>query len=253
MAALSAIGALAASCFPMIPWVSRITHGRFDFAGRSAQLPPAPDGSQHALHGFGWRSAWDVTAQDATSLTLTQTYAPPGWPWRAHATFTMALAPHALRLDLALTNLDDAPMPGGLGFHPYFPRAQDTQLIADLGGVWEMNRGGFPARPAAALDAWNWRDPDGFAGATLDNVFTGFRGPARLYTLSTGRRLAITASEDCDHLIVYAPPGADFCCVEPVTSMTDAVNRPEPADVTGLRTIAPGATLAVWMQIDVEA
>ena len=27
------------------------------------------------------------------------------------------------------------------------------------------------------------------------------------------------------HLIVYTPPGEDFFCVEPVSHMTDAINR----------------------------
>lgn len=252
-AALARDGAGAASCFPMTPWVSRIADGRFRFAGREGRLPAAPDGAPHSLHGLGWRTPWGVTDRGGDTVTLSQAYAPPHWPWRARAACAVTLAPHALQLALTLHNLDDAPMPAGLGFHPFFPRARDTRLHARLGGVWTMDDAGFPAAHADALDAWDWRDPDGFAGAVVDNVFTGWRGPAHLDSPAARRRLTITAAPVCDHLIVYAPPAADFCCVEPVTTMTDAVNRLEPAARTGLRTIAPGAALSMWMQIDVAA
>ncbi|MDX2234285.1 MAG: aldose 1-epimerase [Hyphomonadaceae bacterium] len=252
-AALARDGAGAAACFPMVPWVSRIRDGRFAFAGRNATLPPAPDGAQHSLHGLGWRTPWTVATQRQTTVTLAQTYGPPDWPWRAEARFSLTLAPSALRLDLTVANHDAAPMPAGLGFHPFFPRAPDTRLAADLDGVWTMDAAGFPAAHASTLGAWDWRAPDGFPGAVLDNVFTGWRGAARLVTPSEGRAVSITASETCDHLIVYAPPGTGFCCVEPVTSMTDAVNRAEGAARTGLRTVAPGGALSVWMQIDVAA
>ncbi len=246
-------GAGAAACFPVTPWVRRIAQGRFRFAGREGRLPAAPDGSPHSLHGLGWRTPWAVTDRRADTVALSQDYAPPDWPWRARADCTVTLSPHALRLALTLHNLDDAPMPAGLGFHPFFPRAHDTRLHASLDGVWTMDAAGFPAAHADVLDAWDWRDPAGFAGAAVDNVFTGWRGPAHLDSPATRRRLSISAASVCDHLIVYAPPGADFCCVEPVTTMTDAVNRPEPADRTGLRTIAPGAALSMWMQIAVAA
>ena len=50
-----------------------------------------------------------------------------------------------------------------------------------------------------------------------------------------GRRLSVTFDEGFDWAQVYAPPGKDFICFEPMTAPTDALNSGE-----GLQVLEPG-------------
>jgi aldose 1-epimerase len=248
--ALMAAGPLGAACFPMTPWVSRIKNGRFAFAGRNAKLPPAIDMSPHSLHGLGWQRSWSVAEREEGHVLLEQDYEPPDWPWRARTRMRVRIEDAALEIALSLTNLDDTPMPGGLGLHPYFPREADTQVRADVAGVWYMDEAGFPAAHHPRLPGWNPSDTTGFRGASVDNVFTGWN--RRAVIEQHDLRTVLIAIGAADFLIVYAPPEGTFVCVEPASSMTDAVNRPEPPAVTGLRDIAPGDALTLTMRLDVE-
>ena len=59
------------------------------------------------------------------------------------------------------------------------------------------------------------------ASEPLDNCFTGWNGEARI----PGPR--IHADGIFGNLQVFTPAGADFFCVEPVSHVPDAINRPE--------------------------
>ena len=39
------------------------------------------------------------------------------------------------------------------------------------------------------------------------------------------RRLLLEASEGCDNLVIWAPQGESFCCIEPVSNLPDGFNQ----------------------------
>lgn len=245
--AVARSGPLGSALFPMVPWVSRIKNGRFSFGGRTAKLPLAPDLSPHSLHGLGWQNEWEVVSHQEAALRLAQSFSPPDWPWRASAEMTVSIEPGVLLIDLSLRNDDESPMPAALGFHPCFPRTPETRLELDAAGVWLMDGAGFPHEHAAA----GWDRENALNGsAKLDALFTGWGQPARI--VQRDHVAVLTASGPAKFLIVYAPPSGDFLCVEPATTMTDAVNRPEAADVTGLIALAPEETLTLAMRLEIE-
>ena len=49
----------------------------------------------------------------------------------------------------------------------------------------------------------------------------------------------LTADEVFERLVVYTPEGKDYFCVEPVSHMTDAINRMDQPHHGGLRVLAP--------------
>jgi len=53
-------------------------------------------------------------------------------------------------------------------------------------------------------------------------------------------------------LHIYAPPGEDFFCVEPVSHRPDALNAADPA-AEGVRVLAPGKSHSIAMTLEVEA
>lgn len=236
---------LDAACFPLVPYANRIREGRFRFGGREVRLALNHPPERHSLHGSGWQRPWLLHSLVGSQVTLVVDHAGVDdwpWPWRAMQVF--ALDPSGLTVTLSLTNEGREAMPAGLGFHPYFRRAPETCLR-------------FPARSMLVADDEimpNGRcvDPDTLApfrgGTTLppvlvDHCFAAWSGRATIE--DAAGRIVVTAS-NAPHLHVYAPADGAELCVEPVTHLPDAVNRPE----WPMPTLAPGETASVQMRIE---
>jgi aldose 1-epimerase len=232
--ALPGAGVLGLASFPLVPFSNRIAHGRFRAGGRDVALPanlPGVD-QPHAIHGFGWQAAWAVAEASDRAARLFHRHPGGAWPWPYVAEQHFAISAAGFVQRIALTNGGDRPMPAGLGIHPYFPRA-GARLDLAVTGRWESDDTCLPTHWTALDYA-----PDWLGGAAIDHGFTGRAGavtmhwPTHVVTMAPASDLAFT--------IVYVPPGEPYFCVEPVSHMTDAVNRAEDADVTGLRWLAPG-------------
>ena len=101
-----------------------------------------------------------------------------------------------------------------------------------------------------------WRnratDPQGSAtraGAqTYDDLYALGQGPAarHLGLEAAGRRLLVGYGDGYDHAQVFAPPGTEFVCLEPMTGPTAALA----AGTTPL--VQPGASFAATFTILVE-
>lgn len=233
------------AAFPLIPFAGRIEQGRFEFAGVPVQLPANLPPEPHAIHGQAWQAPWHVESAATDRALLGYEHAPDAWPWRYRARQQFTLDADGLKLDLAVTNLGPTAMPAGIGWHPYFPAA-DARIAADVVRLWAT--GGAAPRPLAAGDRADLRLERAVADLNLDHVYDAGSGGAWLAW--PGRRVALKASRELSHLVVYAPAGADFFCVEPWSQVPNAVNRPPPG--TGLRVLGPGETLSAWVVLEVD-
>jgi aldose 1-epimerase len=74
----------------------------------------------------------------------------------------------------------------------------------------------------------------------LDHTFTGWNRRAEVLW-SDGRRLAIEADPPFELLAIFAPPGRDYFCLEPVSNAPDWINARHDATVGGT-VLAPGET-----------
>ncbi|NJS14363.1 MAG: aldose 1-epimerase [Sphingopyxis sp.] len=227
---------LGLASFPLVPFSNRIAQGRFTADERQLALTPNLPGidQPHAIHGFGWQSPWSVTERSPTQVRLVHHYEGAEWPWPYRAEQHFRLEDGGFWHGLSLRNDGGTPMPAGLGLHPYFPRAGRT-LDLKIDGRWDVDDTCLPTGWTALA-----QQPDWLGSGPMDHVFTGRSGPISLRW--PGRRLIIRPADDLRFSVVYAPVGADYFCVEPVSHLTDAVNRPEDAAVTGLRWLDPGAT-----------
>ncbi|WP_420479250.1 aldose 1-epimerase [Brevundimonas sp. FT23028] len=238
---------LEAACFPLTPWANRIAGGRFTFQGRGIDLPVLPAFAPHALHGDGWMSAWSVEAQNETSVTLLHRHQPDGWPWAYEARQVFSLTGEGLHVALSMTNLSDSAMPAGLGLHPYFPVSPDTRLTFKASQVWGGGEDEVPTSllPVSAVQDWA-AGPRVADAPFVDHAYVG-SGPA---VLTDGdRTTTVTASANAGWRHIYAP-GADFCCIEPVTHRPDAAHAPAD-EASGWAVLAPGAALSMEMKITV--
>lgn len=236
------------ACFPLVPFSNRIAQGKFRWAGRDYALDRNFGDRPHAIHGIGWQSTWSVATASATSAVLTLTHAATGaqaarWPFAFEAEQRFTLTAERLRVALSITNHHSGPAPVGLGLHPYFPRAHDATLQFAAREVWTNLAEPLPAQRIPVPPEWDHARGLLVGSAALDNCFTGWDGTARIAWVSGGPALIVEAGELFRHLIIYTPPGHDFFCVEPVSHMTDAINRIDHEINAGLRTLAPGETL----------
>lgn len=246
-------GAGDTGCFPLIPYANRIANGVFTFEGKQIHLPMTFEGHPHSLHGHGWRTAWNVIEQSATKLVLQYTYAAESWPWSYKAEQIFELGADGLTVTLAVENHSDSAMPFSLGLHPWFPRTDKTVLTAEVDKVYLADDTTLPTDAVAGDHFLDLAHGAKLVDAPfVDHCHTGWHGPAVIDQPDLGMKVTLTASPDCSFLHIYAPVGSDFVCAEPVTTMPNAVNRPEPASVSGARVLVPKKRFAMTMSIRVE-
>ena len=238
-------------CWPMVPFANRCFGGRLSFDGRSFELPINEPQSGNAMHGFGWQSAWQVDAHDANSLEMSHRCSDAFGPFRYRATMRIRLSENGVFIALSVRNQAEAPMPFGLGLHPWFNWLPGTTLQftarremifdADFHPLSSRDRGvdasferatSVKGDEVIALNAIGWSH-----AAIID-------APGR-------PRISISASDSLNAPLLWSPPGTAFFCFEPQSHALGA-----PSDVAGheaapLTLLHPGETLEGWMRIDV--
>lgn len=243
----------AMASFPLVPWSNRIREGRFAFGGRAVTLAPNHPPERHAIHGLGFQSPWSLVDLLPAAAVLEHRHAPDAWPWAYRAEQRITLTPAGLALELGLTNESDAPMPAGLGWHPYFPRTAETTLTARVGGLWLTDAEVLPlarVTPPAEQDPGRGLRVD---RVSLDNPFADWDGHAVVAWPERRARLRIAAGPPLSWLVVYTPPARPFFCVEPVSHVTDAFNLAAAGRTdTGTLLVGPGETLRVAVTLTPE-
>ena len=229
------------ACFPLVPYANRIEGGQFAFEGREVSLPVLPRFAPHALHGEGWLGLWAIIEQTDDRLVLS--FEGGDWPWRYEGHQTLTLSDEGLRIDLMLINLDERPMPAGLGLHPYFPRYPDSRLDAPAVGVW-TGEGIVPDRLVPSIAVADWADRKLTNLPFVDHCFEGWTGEARLS--DDDGTTVVRASTDRLH--VFVPAGETYLCAEPVTHRPDVFNQASPGE-QGFVVLQPGQTLSLWMTV----
>ncbi len=249
---LRSFGQRNKASFPLIPYSNRIKNGRFSFSGTSYQLPLNFGDHPHSIHGVGWQEKWHVLNQEEDSVILELAYEGSDWPFAFNAVQTIKLIGADLYHEIQLTNLSDKPMPAGLGMHPYFPRHGEAILTADVGGVWMTDDTCLPTQKVSCPPAWDLKSGAEVDNLHCDNQFDPWTGSARIDWPREKASVTLTSSQDLNRLVVYAPPGEEFFCVEPTSHITDAFNHAAagvPQQETGIRVLKPLETWAVWMKL----
>src|SRR5207249_4729919 len=116
-------------------------------------------------------------------------------------------------------------MPAGLGFHPYFERSPATRYRGMHRGDWQNSPDCLPLSLTEFPTPRDWWNGEPVGTRTVDTVYTGRDGPLRIDWPERRMGLVMEPSDSLPFTVVYTPEDADFFCVEPVSHMTDAVNR----------------------------
>lgn len=230
----------------LVPWSNRISGGGFHFGGQFHPLSPNLPGEPFPIHGNGFSSPWAIERATAEGAEFSLRSEGPGPFWyEAHAAYSLAAG--ALTMLLSVRNLGPAPLPFGLGFHPWIVRGERTQLKAKAERVALEARDHLPAgeAPVASRPEWDFAAPRELPLKWINNAFLGWDGRATV--LWPERRLALDIEADppLSTYILYSPSAeADFFCFEPVTHPVDAHNLPGGPEANGLIVLAPQEILS---------
>ncbi|UIP06067.1 aldose 1-epimerase [Erythrobacter sp. SDW2] len=240
---VSSSNPLDSACFPLVPFANRIADARFDWNDAGVQLQQNFPLETSALHGTGWQRPWQLTETTPERCVMAYAHAASDWPWDFQSIQTFELRDDCFLATLELANCSGIDMPAGLGLHPYFRRRPETRVFFEAGGIVLSGRDQIPTGEIAAPGALaEFRTGSHLPGALIDHCYTDWNGEVVIEDdLGRIEMRAVGAS----YLHVYAPPGTDILCLEPVTHPPDALNR-WPEEMTVLE---PGRSTSIAMRI----
>ncbi|OUM04310.1 aldose 1-epimerase [Variovorax sp. JS1663] len=232
--------------FPMVPWSNRISGGGFVEAGEFHPVRPNRAGEPYPIHGDGWLQAWQLArhAEDAATMMLESRHF-DGNPYAYRAAQHFRLVDDGLEQTLEVQHLGPAPLPYGLGVHPWFPRTAGTRIVAPVRGVWLSGADPLPTGHTEHIpEDWDLARGAPAFGSLVDNAYTGWGGQARIEWPEQGLQLQMDMPDfDKDggaaahYCLMYRPAEGPAFCFEPITQPIDAFHlegRP------GLHTLAQG-------------
>ena len=229
--------------YVMAPWCNRIDARATRVASRDVNLESNfPDGT--AIHGQVAARPWRV--EEDGSFVIRG--GGERWPWRYEVRERVRVSRSRLRIDLELTNLDDGPMPAGLGIHPWFHR---PELVAIHGGRVFPDNLQSKAAPQPVAGQLDLRSlgaiPDG-----LDATWTDLADPVA--ELVWEHRVRATMRIEADHAFVVAatPQGLGAIAVEPQTHAPQGLRRLVNDEPGAMEMVAPGEKVSLALTLDFE-
>jgi len=242
------------SMFPLVPYSNRIRGGFFIYWGIKRNVPKNHPVVEDPLHGEGWQRPWNVVSSSSDSVVMAFEHnGKNGFPFAYEAEQSFTLKDNLLIVSLTLTNKGGIPMPCGLGWHPFFPKDDDTIVRFKTKNVWAHESAPPRERPMKTPPEWLFDKGLKISELELDTCFGGFDGKAELIWPSRNRKINMTAYSDFGHVVVWTPAGEDFFCVEPVTNATDAFNLASRGVTgTGIKTLDPDESLTETMTLAVS-
>ena len=245
----------------LAPWANRLPSWRYRAAGVEVDLEGLDlhtDPAGLPIHGTlvaqpGWRLERLAAEADRAVLEAGFDYgARPellaAFPFPHRLTVTATLQGASLAVATTLAATGERPVPVAFGWHPYFrlpgaPRAA-WRLLLPFRTHLELDDRGLPTGKAADEPA----EAAPVGERTFDDLYVLDADPAepRLGLEAAGRRLVVGYGDGYDHAQVFAPPGTEFVCLEPMTGPTAALA----AGTTPL--VQPGASFAARFTIRVE-
>jgi galactose mutarotase-like enzyme len=245
----------------LAPWANRLPGWRYRAAGVEVDLHGLDlhtDPGGLPIHGTltahgGWRlehlAAEDGSAVLQASLdhgAFPELLAAFPFPHRLTVTATAREATLAVATTLEATG--ERPVPVAFGWHPYLrlpgaPRTAWRLLLPDRVHL-DLDDRGLPTGKTADEPA----EADPVGDRTYDDLYALGQGPAarHLGLEAAGRRLLVGYGQGYGHAQVFAPPGAGFVCLEPMTGPTAALA----AGTTPL--VDPGASFTAEFTVRVE-
>ncbi len=252
----------------LFPFPGRIRGTSFVWQGKTYPLE-AGDGRGNAIHGFVHTRPWRVVEQTATRV-VGQFHArrddpslEDRWPADFRITATYILDVRSLKMHYLLENPGDAPLPCGLGTHPYFRLplgggdAGACIVSLPVRQRWELADMLPTGRRLAIENAGRFSAGRPFAEMKFDDVFSGLEfnsgwcQPA-IHDPASGATVTVAFDAAFRECVVYTPPHRQAICIEPYTCVAGAFSLTDQNIDAGLRVLPPGGLLEARVEFRVS-
>lgn len=243
----------------LAPWANRLDEDGFWANNKHYKFNRdlkniRPDQNNHPIHGLvTFASQWEVVDTKADDSGAEITSRLEFWRYPdymaqfpfAHTLYmTYRLQDGLLEVRTTVENNSTETMPVSIGFHPYFHISDAPR------DSWTVS---LPAKeqillspqlmPTGETRAMPYQQGLPLKGVALDDVFTGLtRGEshrADFGVTGTKQHISVLYGENYPVAVVYAPPGRDFICFEPMSGPTNAFNMNHAGKYAELQTIPP--------------
>lgn len=253
--ALKAKPAMAGNPF-LAPWANRLDEEAFWANGRKYVLNPGLknyrlDAAKQPIHGLVvYTTHWQVVSllggeEHASVTSRLDFWRYPDWmaqfPFAHTMEMTYRLKGGALEVETVLENHSVETMPVSVAYHPYFTLAgvpRDSWKVTLP--VTERVILNEKLTPTGERKPFDLNQPVELSGRQFDDVFAGVKSDSWFAVEGAGKRIALRFGPKFPVAVVYAPPGRDFICFEPMTGITNAFNLAQAGKYPELQTIAPG-------------
>ncbi len=220
----------------LYPWANRLGGNTYTAEGVTVRLEPGENGVRADPNGLpihGTLAAypgWRVTAETDNELTAELDFgADPrllaGFPFPHVLTVSVRLADRALTVRTTVRATGDAAVPLCFGFHPYLhlpeaPRGEwviGTPALRHLG----LDEHGLPTGESEVRPPME----EALGDKAFDDAYEQVANGAVFAVSSGGRRVEVHFERGYPATQIFAPPGEDIVCFEPMTAPTDALRR----------------------------
>ena len=240
----------------LYPWANRLSHAGYAAAGKTVALPPADgryptDPAGLPIHGaLPGDMVWEAEDAGDGRLRASLRWDAPElrelFPFAHRLECEAAVTERALTLTTTVHADGSDHVPVAFGYHPYLTLAGSARA------GWQIDLGA-PARliladrmiPPGARAPLAQRDFL-LADSSWDDALAGLETPAQFLVSDGERALSVSFEAGYAWAQVYAPPGHDYICLEPMTAPTDALNSGQ-----GLTVLAPGQSHRATFTISV--
>ena len=196
----------------LIPWPNRLHGGRYEWDGRTCDVPMQEVVQRNALHGLVRFVNWVPTAIGDSEVTMTYRLHPsPAYPFCLDLAIRYALSGEGLLVETRATNLGDAAAPYAAGAHPYLAaggRIDEAELLVPAASWLPTDEDQIPtAVSPVAGSAYDFRAARRIGELKIDYAFTDLlrESDGRAYLVLTGPAgpVALWVDEGYPYLEVF--------------------------------------------------
>jgi galactose mutarotase-like enzyme len=227
------------------PWANRLDRLGYAAAGKEVTLPQGDprirlDGDR-PIHGVMPAFLhWEVVgAPERSSVKAKLSWTSPEllelFPFTHELVLDAVVGDGQLTMETTLQATGADPVPVAFGYHPYL-RVPGTSRTA-----WQIQLGAFRRLvlddrmiPTGAREPVDQRSVD-LGDSSWDDAFDGLTTHARFEAATAKSSVEVEFLRGYAFAQVFAPPGTDYICFEPMTAPANALNSHD-----GLHVIAPG-------------
>ncbi|MCV7257645.1 aldose 1-epimerase [Mycobacterium shimoidei] len=220
----------------LYPWANRLGDNTYTAHGKTVTLVPGQGGVRADANGLPIHGVlagypnWRVLAESADEITAELDFgADPkllaSFPFPHLLAVSVRLADRTLTVRTAVTPTADKAVPSCFGFHPYLqlpdvPRSQwviETPPLRHLA----LDERGLPTGQASRQQA----AVEPLGDKAFDDGYDEVADGAVFAVSGGGRRIEVHFDRGYPAAQIFAPPGEDVVCFEPMAAPTDALRR----------------------------